>query len=83
MKKTKKIEAVEHRTPIIVEEMSIWKLYDDFGRKGYERIKLVGWPHKNATSCATSIRRFFKTNRIRTIRVFTKKGEVYLEKVEP
>lgn len=68
---------------MVTEQMNIWKLYDDFGRKGYERVKLVGWPHKDAVSCANSLKQFFKRNRIRTIKVFVKNGEVYLEQMEP
>lgn len=83
MKKKKKIEAVEYSVPIVVERMSIWKLYDDFGRRGYDRVKLVGWPNKDAQSCANAIKAFLTRNRIRTIKVWTKRGEVYMEKVEP
>lgn len=83
MKRQKKIEAIEYQAPLAVKRMSIWKIYDDFGRRRYNRIKLVGYPHRDATSCATSIKNFLKTNRIRTIRVFTRDGDVYLEKVEP
>lgn len=83
MKTKTKIEATEFSVPVVVEQISIWRIYDDFGRKGYERVKLVGWPHKDAQSCANSIKAFLIRNRIHTIKVFTKRGEVYLEKVDP
>jgi hypothetical protein len=67
---------------IVVKNMSIWELYDRFGRKDCTRVRLVGWPHKDAYSCASSIKSFLDRNIIRTIKVKVRKGEVYLERVE-
>lgn len=77
-----KIKAVEHSADVVTYQMRIWELYDSFGRKGYERIKLVGWPHKDAESCAKSINAFMKRNHIRTIKARVKRGEVFVEKVD-
>lgn len=65
-----------------VKNMSIWELYDRFGRKDCTRVRLVGWPHKTANSCANSIRSFLDRNIIRTIKVTVRKGQVYLERVD-
>lgn len=56
----------------------ICKVIDDFKKSGCECAKLVGWTHKDAHSCANSIKNFIKSNRIPFVKVVTKKGEVYL-----
>ena len=56
----------------------MWKLIDGFKRSGYECVRLIGWTHKTAKSCADSINIFLGRNRIPFVRVMTRKGEVYL-----
>lgn len=56
----------------------VGKVIDDFLRSRCACVKLKGWPHKDAKSCAGSISNYIKTGRIAGVRVATKKGEVYL-----
>lgn len=56
----------------------IGKVIDDFLKSRCACVKLKGWHHKDAKSCANSIKTYIKNGRIAGIRVATKKGEVYL-----
>ena len=54
----------------------------EFADSGLECAKVEGWPHKTATACAVSLRASIKHYRMFTIRVFVRKGEVFLIKNE-
>ena len=54
------------------------RLVDRFLKSGEGYVKLKGWHHKNAKSCANSINAYIRNGKIAGVRVATKNGEVYL-----
>lgn len=55
-----------------------FKLLSEFAESGMDCAKVEGYPHKNAESCAVSLRRAISTYRMYTIGVTVRNGNVYL-----
>ena len=58
--------------------MDIFNALSEFAESGHDCVEIVGYPHKDATSCASALRASIKKYRMFTIAVGTRKGKVYL-----
>lgn len=59
-----------------------FKLLWEFKESGVACAQVEGYPHKSATSCASSLRSAVKTYHMDSITVVVRRGNVYLIKKE-
>lgn len=78
-----KFQFVEcQRAEIIDKKSDLLMMLDEFRESGKDCVKIVGFPHKNATNCARNIQVAIKRYRIKTVKCVRRGDNIYLVKVD-